>query len=205
MMLTTLTCNQMMLTTLKTVLTKGSIKLSKAQVAVQKSAAHALKASKSPPRAQSPIPTGSSDDDPERPEYIWPSSKGIFRKNKHWNGNKSNAPALLAPEPQKALPAPDLKAPPAPEPRQPTPVSSDREDQDELTEDQKRLARYGKKKAAASQRAPAGNPTKEAQASHPMQTRRQEASRAGSLRGVVGSGSTGYVCDELSPSPKPGS
>jgi hypothetical protein len=31
------------------------------------------------------------------------------------------------------------------------------------------------------------------------------ASRAGRLRGVVGSGLTGYVCDKWSPSSKPGS
>jgi hypothetical protein len=37
---------------------------------------------------------------------------------------------------------------------------------------------------------------------HPMATR--HASRAGSLRGVVGSGSTGYVCDFGHPSINPG-
>jgi hypothetical protein len=54
---------------------------------------------------------------------------------------------------------------------------------------------------------------------HPMATRTQQArralgpstsplgdaSRAGGLRGVAGSGQTGYVCGKLSPSPKPGS
>jgi hypothetical protein len=56
------------------------------------------------------------------------------------------------------------------------------------------------KKAAASQRASAGQPkakgqeSPETKVSHPMETR-QRASRAGSLRGVVGSGQTGYVCD----------
>jgi hypothetical protein len=156
--------------------TKGPIKLTQAQVAAQKAAAQALKASKSPPRSQSPMPTGSSDDDdPESPQYIWSSSKGIFQRNKHWAGLKDiNVPDLPAPESQKALPAP--------EPRHPTPVSSDKEDQPEMTEDQKRLARFGKKKAAASQRAPAGFPTQEAQASYPMATRRREASRAGGLR-----------------------
>jgi hypothetical protein len=83
--------------------------------------------------------------------------------------------------------------------------TSDTENHEEMTEDQKRLARVGKKKAAASQRAPAGFPTQEAKASHPMVTRTREASRAGGLRGVVGSGSTGYVCDKSSPSSKPGS
>jgi hypothetical protein len=112
--------------------TKSPIKLTQKQVAAQKAAAHALKASKLPPRSQSPMPTGSSDDDdPVSPQYVWSSSKGIFRKNKHWNGGKNaNVPALPAPKPQKALPAPELKALPAPEPRQPTPVSSDTEDHD---------------------------------------------------------------------------
>jgi hypothetical protein len=73
-------------------------------------------------------------------------------------------------------------------------------------------------KAAASQRAPADQPTGAkappptkgqeipgTKVSHPMATRSREASRAGGLRGVVGSGSTGYVCDKSSPSSKPGS
>jgi hypothetical protein len=75
-------------------------------------------------------------------------------------------------------------------------------------------------KAAASPRAPAGKPIERQQASkqptkgqespvakatHPMATRTRTASGAGSLRSGVGSGSTGYVCDKLSPSSKPGS
>jgi hypothetical protein len=74
-------------------------------------------------------------------------------------------------------------------------------------------------KAASSQREPAdvpkpkgakapkpkeGQKNPEAKASHPMETRKR-ASRAGSSRGVVGSGKTGYVCDKSSPSSKPGS
>jgi hypothetical protein len=52
-----------------------------------------------------------------------------------------------------------------------------------------------------------GQESPETKVSKPMQTRRQakEASGAGGLRGVVGSWSTGYVCDKLSPSSKPGS
>jgi hypothetical protein len=221
----------------------GPVKLSQSQVATQKAAAHALKAQKSPPRSQSPLETGSSDDDdPSGSQMIWSSSKGIFRKDKRWVDPNARK-ALPAPAPQKALPAPELKALPAPDAtaigptkgdacgnpvmgcspvpqksrppqsqkalpapeRQPTPVSSDTEDQSEMTEDQKRFSRFGKKKTTASQRASPGDPTKEAQASHPMQTRRQEASRAGGLRGVVGSGLTGHVCHLWSPSSKPGS
>jgi hypothetical protein len=215
---------------------KGPIKLTQAQVAAQKATAHALKASKLPPRSQTPVDGSSDDDDPNGSQIVWSMSKSVFRRNKHWVD--PNAPkALPAPESQKALPAPPSqlalpapppqKALPAPrkdegtpvtrsravtgptsrfeQPRKPTPVSSDTEDQSEMTEDQKRLARFGKKKAAASPRAPADNSTKEAKTSHPMATRSKEASRAGGLRGVVGSGSTGYVCDKSSPSSKPGS
>jgi hypothetical protein len=53
---------------------KGPVKLTPSQVAAQKAAARALKASKAPPRSQSPMPTGSSDDDdPDSPQYIWSS------------------------------------------------------------------------------------------------------------------------------------
>jgi hypothetical protein len=170
---------------------KGPIMLSQAKVAAQKAAAHALKASKVPPRSQSPMPTGSSDDDdPASSKTVWSSSKGCFRPNKHWVD--LNVLALPAPEPQKALPAPELKALPAPEPRQPTPVLSDTEDHGEMTEDQKRCARTGKKKAAASQRASAG--------SHPMATRTREASRAGGLRPRGGLGQTDTCVSSRNPS-----
>jgi hypothetical protein len=108
-----------------------------------------------------------------------------MRRNKAWTRKLADsALALPAPEPESE--------------RQPTPVASDTEDHGIETEDQKRLARLGKKKAAAaSQRAPAG--------SHPMSTRSSNGSRAGGFRGVVGSGSIGYVCDKSSPSRKPGS
>jgi hypothetical protein len=77
-------------------------------------------------------------------------------------------------------------------------------------------------KAVASQRAPADQPkgakappptkgqvkgqeSPETKVSKPMETRRQAASRAGSLRGVDGSGSIGAVCGSSSPARKPGS
>jgi hypothetical protein len=82
--------------------------------------------------------------------------------------------------------------------RQPTPVSSDTEDNGELTEDQKRCARVGKKKAvAASQRAlpapppqkmlpgpaaqkalPAPEPIPEAKASKPMKGQESPVAKA---------------------------
>jgi hypothetical protein len=50
---------------------KGPIKLTQSQAAAQKAAAQALKSLKSPPRSQSPMQTGSSDDDdPNGSQYI---------------------------------------------------------------------------------------------------------------------------------------
>jgi hypothetical protein len=134
---------------------KGPIQLTQSQVAAQKAAAHALKAL---PRSQAPMPTGSSDDDdPNGSQYIWSTSKGIFRKNKKWRD--PNVLALPAPEPD----------------RKPTPVSSDTEDQGEMSEDQKRLARIGKKKATATRKASAAQPVPEAKASSPVKV--QESRR----------------------------
>jgi hypothetical protein len=83
---------------------KGPIKLTQAQVAAQKAAA---KVSKVPPRSQSPMQTGSSDDDdPDGSQYIWSQSKPVFRRNKRWVDPKAPK-ALPAPDPQKALPAPE--------------------------------------------------------------------------------------------------
>jgi hypothetical protein len=80
--------------------------------------------------------------------------------------------------------------------RQPTPINSD--DDDSMSGDQKRMAGLGKEMARKGSKKPvpeakASKPTKgqespETKVSHPMQTRRQAASRAGGLRGVVGSG-----------------
>jgi hypothetical protein len=185
---------------------KGPVVLTQSQIAAQKAPAQALKTSKSPPRSQSPMPTGSSDDDePESPQYIWSTSRGIFRKNKRWVGPNAGSESRKDDKPATRSRAVADSPSPAPA-RQPTRVTSDTEDHEEMTKDQKRLARLGKKKAAASQRAPAGSPTKEPKASHPMATRTQEANRAGGLRGVVGSGSNGDTCvAQGNPSSKPGS
>jgi hypothetical protein len=199
---------------------KGPIMLTPEQVAAQKAAAQAQKGLRKPPQPQSLIGGSSDDDDPDGSEKVWSMSKQIFRPNKNWKGPKApSVPALPAPEAQRALPAPEpMKALPAASrfdgPRQPTPVSSDTEDQGFMTEDQKRYARVGKKlAAAASQKAPAGKPTAEAKASkpvtgqespetkvsHPMATRRQ-ASRAGSLRPGGGSGKTATCVASGNPS-----
>jgi hypothetical protein len=160
-------------------------------------------------------------------------SKGIYRPNKCWldpdtlpaptastseptkEGTRGNPVMGSSPAPQKSRFTQSPLTLPAPEPtRQSTPVSSDREDQSEMTDDQKRLARFGKKKAAASPRAPADIPTKEqkapkqpvkgqespeAKASHPMITR-QRASGTGGLRSGGGSGSTDTCVAQGNPS-----
>jgi hypothetical protein len=97
-----------------------------------------------------------------------------------------------------------------------------------MSEDQRRALNLGKKmarratpkKAAAPLQAPADQPTgvkapppkgkgqesPEAKVSHPMVTRTRKASRAGGLRGVVGSGSNEDTCVASgNPSSKPGS
>jgi hypothetical protein len=154
-----------------------------------------------PPRSQSRAYNSSDDDDLSRPEWIWSQTLGHARRNKAWV--KKLAGSALA------LPAPD------PEPRKPTPVSSDTEDQGEMTEDQKRAARIGKKKSVAvTRKAPEPKPVPEAKASSPvkgqespgtkvpkpMETRSKTASRAGGLRPGGGSGQTDTCVAQGNPS-----
>jgi hypothetical protein len=163
--------------------------LSPSQVAAQKAAAQALKRQKVPPRSQSPVGGSSDNDDPSRAnEWISSQTKGCLRRNKFFKGVTSSVPALPAPEPQKALPAPELLALPGPEPRIPTPVNSDDE---EVSEEQKRMIARGKKMArrGTAQGRSSPKPTEGAKALHPMATRKT-ASRAGSLRSGGGSGQT---------------
>jgi hypothetical protein len=212
---------------------KGPVVLTEAQVAAQKAAARAPKSQ--PPRVESPLPDGSSDDgDPFGSKTVWSISKQAFRPNRKWIDPDTPAlpaPAASASEPtsegtrgnpvMSSSPAPLASrftqsplALPAPD-RQPTPVSSDTENQDDMTEDQKRYARFGKKTATASPRAPADVPTKEqqapkrpvkgqkspeAKASHPMASRTRTASRAGGLRSGGGSGSTDTCVAKGNPS-----
>jgi hypothetical protein len=150
-----------------------------------------------PPQVDLRKSGGSSDDDTlDRPEYIWSVSKGINRRNKAWVRRLADsALALPAPEPE----------------RKPTPLTSPANSDDEgMSEDQRRQIEKAKKMSQRSvPKAKAPTPRKgqespETKVSHPMVTR-QRASGAGGLRGVVGSGQTGYVCDKSSPSSKPGS
>jgi hypothetical protein len=76
--------------------TLGPVRLSQAQVAAQNDAARAPKPR--PPRVESPLPNGSSDDDdPASPKLVWSMSKACWRPNKRWID-----PNMLA------LPAPDV-------------------------------------------------------------------------------------------------
>jgi hypothetical protein len=163
---------------------KGPIKLSQSQVAAQKAAAQALKAL---PRSQSPMTGSSDDDDPHGSQFIWSSSKGIFRRNTKWID---------------------------PNARKTTPASSDTEDQGEMTEDQKRLVKLAKKKAEVPRCLSAGQPVREAKASSPVkgqespgtnvpkptETRRRTASRAEGLGLGDGLGSTDTRVDLFYPS-----
>jgi hypothetical protein len=75
--------------------------------------------------------------------------------------------------------------------RQGTLVNSDNEDQEEITEDQKRCVRHARKKRGPAKAA--AKPTAAAPMAdhHPMAARSQaKASRAGSLRDGGGSGAT---------------
>jgi hypothetical protein len=162
--------------------------------AEQAEAQRAVSAPREPPRSQSPAYNSSDDDDLSQPEWKWSQTGGILRKNKAWTRRiAESALALPAPEPQKPLPAP--------EPRQPTPVPSDSEDQDEMSEDQKRAANLGRKMSKRATQKPvpeakASKPVKGQESPgtkvpKPMETRRQAASRAGGLRSGGGSGQTG--------------
>jgi hypothetical protein len=191
--------------------------LSQSQAAFQRAVGRARKEQMilSVPRVDSPEPEdvfptppqvtltktgGSSDDDTlDRPEHIWSESKGVNRRNKAWSRRLADS-ALALPEPE-------------PE-RKPTPLTSPANSEDEgMSEDQrrqieeaKRMAQRGVKKPVPEAKAPKptkGQESPVAKATHPMSTRAQEASRAGGLRGVVGSGQTGYVCDKSSPASKP--
>jgi hypothetical protein len=197
---------------------KGPVRLSQAQVAAQKAAAQAQKELRVPQRSQSPVTGSSDDDDPDGPEYKWSSSKGIFRKNKNWKGSKVLSQlALTPPPPQKALTAPEpQKALAAPELQKALPAHSKGGNvtQEKLIPPAQPVNAPKPKKAAASQKAPAGQKpgpetkaskpvtgqeSSETKVSKPMETRRQ-ASRAGSLRSGGGLGLTDTCVVPYNPS-----
>jgi hypothetical protein len=183
-------------------------RMTQEQAMAQREAALAKKI----PRAKTPADSTSDDDDPNGQDLIW-SHKGFWRPNEN---KKKPDFSLDGDEGKPVTQSRAVTEPPPPLPekgsdkneseRQPTPASSDTEDQEEMTEDQKCCARIGKKKAAASQRAAAvqkpipeakaskpvkGQESPETKVSKPMETRRQAASRAGGLRSGGSSGQTG--------------
>jgi hypothetical protein len=86
---------------------KGPVKLTRAQVAAQKVAAHALKV---PPRSQSPVCGSSDDDDPNGPKHIWSQTKGCLRRNKHFSKPAATVTQKMETRPPPAISAPGLKA-----------------------------------------------------------------------------------------------
>jgi hypothetical protein len=109
----------------------GCVSLDQAKLTAEQAAAQRANSSESaacePPRSQSPAYHSSDDDDLSRPEWIWSQTLGHARRNKAWVKKLAES-ALALPEPE----------------RKPTPVSSDTEDQEEMTEDQKRKAGLAK-------------------------------------------------------------
>jgi hypothetical protein len=160
---------------------QGPMKLTPAQVAAQKAAAQALKFLRTPPRSQSPVGGSSDEDGPTGSEWIWSHAKGCMRRNKFFRNKAATDDSKI-----------ETIIPPAVEivsaPHKSTPVNSDNEDQEEMSEDQRRLLEHGIRKGSKGSRK-GTRPVTEQESTHPMGTRRQ-ASRAGGLRPVGGSGQT---------------
>jgi hypothetical protein len=114
---------------------KGPVMLSQAQIAAQKAAAQMLKSLKARPRSQSPIGWSSDEDGPNAPELVWSQAKSCMRPNKHFRGRTPTVDSKI-----------EANAPPPV--RMCTPVNADNEDQEEMTEDQKRYLNQGKRKGA---------------------------------------------------------
>jgi hypothetical protein len=116
---------------------QGPLKLTPAQVATQKAAAQALKP---PPRSQSPIGGSSDEDEPAGSEWIWSQTKGCMRRNKFFRDRTSTASSKV-----------ETVVKPVQAPQKGTPVNSDNEDQEDMTEDQRRLLKHGKGKGSKGQ------------------------------------------------------
>jgi hypothetical protein len=163
---------------------QGPVKLNAHQVAVQKAAAHMLKA---PRRSQSPVGWSSDEDEPTAPEWIWSQTKGCMRKNKHFResttteDSKNKTASSPAVDP---IPAPIAKTPP----RLSTPtgsaplVATVNVPLDTVPVLSKGKAPVRSKRGAGTKAAvatPVARPA-DSEATHQMVTR-QSASRAGSL------------------------
>jgi hypothetical protein len=142
-------------------------------------------------RSQTPVTGSSDDDDPNGPGTIWSPSRGIFRQNKN-----RKVPAA----PQKALPGPEMKALLAPEPMKALPAPTKGENVTQKKSVPPPQPVSAPKPKGTAQRTSRPKPTTEAQASKPMETRKQAASRAGSLRSGGGSGQTDTCVAQGNPS-----
>jgi hypothetical protein len=166
--------------------TKGPVKLTQNQVAVQKAAAHMLKV---PPRSQSPVGGSSDDDDPTGSEWIWSHTKGCMRKNKYFEqkaATEDSKAKTMPPGSNPSIPRPSTQtgsAPLAPTVNVPLDTIPD------LTKGKRRGVSTvkngaGKKAAVATPVARPADP----ELTQPISTRAKskDASRAGSLRPGVG-------------------
>jgi hypothetical protein len=152
---------------------KGPVMLSQAQVPAQKAAAQMLKSLKAPPRSQSPVGGSSDEDDPSAPEFVWSQTKSCMRRNKHFRGQTATDDIKIetkAPSCNPFIPRSSTPIESAP-PRPVTPVSVPLNTLPVLKKGKKSTGKRGGKKTS-------------------MTTSFQDASRAGSLRGVTGSGQT---------------
>jgi hypothetical protein len=70
---------------------QGPVKLTQAQAAYQRAAAHAVKASIVPPQSQPPAHRSSYDDEPTGSEWVWSRTKGCMRKNKYFRDAQTTA------------------------------------------------------------------------------------------------------------------
>jgi hypothetical protein len=107
------------------------VKLSAEQAQAQRAG------TKGPPRSQTPVGS-SDDDDPNGEELIWSQTKHLWRPNK----GKQRIAAIVA------LTSQPMSVPELEPKRQPTPLTSPANSDDEgMSEDQRRMANLGKKMA----------------------------------------------------------
>jgi hypothetical protein len=174
---------------------KGPVKISQQEVARQMVAAQML-------RTQSPVTGSSDDDDPSGSEWIWSQTKGCTRKNKHFR-----APATTVDPKVEAKVQPTTESAPAAKypPRPSTPIeSTPKVGTVVVPQDSALTLTKGKAPARAKTGAGKKAATKPAvsEATQPMTTRSKskEASRAGGLRSVGGSGQTDTCVAKGNPS-----
>jgi hypothetical protein len=131
---------------------KGPMKIPQTEAARQRAAANALKQLKSqPPRPQTPVGGSSDNDDPDGSDMIWSKSRQTFRKNKAKVLFDSEAGNSIVSSPQLSQITTILRVS-SPEPtRQPTPLTSPVNSDDEgMSEDQRRQVERAKRMESRS-------------------------------------------------------